>query len=127
MMWHLGKWQPPLRLMSQVQVATDSGVLLKTFQYAEYMRKPKCPMVQRHEQLRTKMASNVVDQILQPMVLIGIAGQRMLSPVMDRVQVLPEPGVNVVCTVTPIHAEGHNVVVQGKLPYPHKKAVADVF
>lgn len=120
MMWHLGEGQPTLGLVCKVQVATDARMLLKTLKDTENMRYPEGAMVKRAQNLCSEMSCNMVDQVLQPMVLVGVTRQGMSGPMMDRMKLFPQERINVVGTVPPIHTKRHDVMVEGELQQPHR-------
>mmetsp|Transcript_47918 Transcript_47918/g.129241 ORF Transcript_47918/g.129241 Transcript_47918/m.129241 type:complete len:345 (-) Transcript_47918:24-1058(-) len=125
-MWHLCVGQPALCLVREVQVAAYARMLLQALQDAKHVRDPEATMVDGAQDLCGEVPSNMIDEILQPMVLIGVPRQRVPGPVVDRVQVLPEPGVDVVSSMAPVHAEGHDVVVQSELRDPDGETVLHV-
>mmetsp|Transcript_135537 Transcript_135537/g.234522 ORF Transcript_135537/g.234522 Transcript_135537/m.234522 type:complete len:121 (-) Transcript_135537:275-637(-) len=113
--WHLCEREPALRLVCQIQVTADARMLLQAFENSEDVRKPECAMVEWKQNLRTEMSTDVIDQVFKPVVLICVAREWMPGPVVDRVQVLPEEWVDVVCPVSPVHAKGHDVMVTSQL------------
>mmetsp|Transcript_2107 Transcript_2107/g.5630 ORF Transcript_2107/g.5630 Transcript_2107/m.5630 type:complete len:331 (+) Transcript_2107:347-1339(+) len=125
-MWHLCVGQPALCLVREVQVAADARMLLQTLQDAKNVRHPEAPVVDGAEDLCGEVPSNMIDEILEPVVLVRVPRQRVPGPVVDRVQVLPEPGVDVVSSMAPVHAEGHDVVVQSELRDPDGETVLHV-
>jgi len=64
-------------------------MLLKALQDAKYVRDPEGAVIQWKKNLRSEVACDVIDQVFQPMVLVGVARQWVPGPVVDRVQVLP--------------------------------------
>lgn len=91
--------------MGNVEAARYTAVLLEALQYAEQVREPECLSVQRDQNLRKDMADDRVDEIIGPVVFVGVARERMLRPVMDRVDFLPQVRDIVQGAVAPVHPE----------------------
>jgi len=70
---HLRERKPALCLMREIQIAADAGMFFQALQNPEDVRDPKGAMVKRKKNLRTEMSSNVIDEVLGAVVLIGIA------------------------------------------------------
>ena len=60
------------------------------------------------------MPHDGVAKVVQPVVIVGVAGQRVLGPVVVRVDLVPQEGHHVKRSMHPVHAEGHEVVVRHK-------------
>lgn len=84
-MWHLRKRKPALRLVGKVQIAANARVFLEALQDAENVRNPEGPMIKRAQDLCTEVPGNVVDEVLQPVILVGVPRQRMPRPMVDGV------------------------------------------
>ena len=81
MVRHLCKGKIPLQLVGQVEPTAHARVLLQALEDAEDVREPEGPVVKRKEGLRTEMAHDGIAEVVQPVVVVGVAGQRVLGPV----------------------------------------------
>ena len=66
-------------------------------------------VVEWDQDLGEEMADDRVAEIVGPMILISVAGERVLRPVVDAVHVHPEERHLVQRAVGPVHAEAHDV------------------
>ena len=80
-------------------------MLLKTFKDAEYSRHPEEVMIKRDKNLRKEMTNDSVGKVVCPVVLVGCARQWVLGPVVEGVDVSPQPRVDMESSVHPVHAE----------------------
>ena len=64
-------------------------------------------MVKGKEGLRTEMTHHGIAEVVQPVVVVGVAGQGVLGPVVVGVDLLPKEWK----LVHPVHAEGQEVVI----------------
>eukprot|EP00403_Amphidinium_massartii_P013264 CAMPEP_0178415836 /NCGR_PEP_ID=MMETSP0689_2-20121128/23755_1 /TAXON_ID=160604 /ORGANISM="Amphidinium massartii, Strain CS-259" /LENGTH=338 /DNA_ID=CAMNT_0020037165 /DNA_START=366 /DNA_END=1379 /DNA_ORIENTATION=- len=111
MVRHLCEWQAALKRVSKVEVAAHTRVLLQGLQDAEDVREPEHTSVQRNQDLGKAMANDCVSEVVEPMVLIGVTGQRMSRPVVVGVDAIPQHWHHMECSVRPIHCEGQEVVI----------------
>ena len=81
MVWHLGKWEPSLQGVSNVEPAAHARMLLMTFTDTEYSRNPEEVMIKRDKDLSKEMANDSVGKVVCPVVLVGCARQWVLGPV----------------------------------------------
>ena len=91
--------------MSNVEPPAHARMLLKTFTDTEYSRHPEEVMIKRDKNLRKEMANDSVGKVVCPVVLVGCARQWVLGPVVEGVDVSPQPRVDMESSVHPVHAE----------------------
>mmetsp|Transcript_15543 Transcript_15543/g.36397 ORF Transcript_15543/g.36397 Transcript_15543/m.36397 type:complete len:379 (-) Transcript_15543:7-1143(-) len=111
MVRHLRKWQATLERVSQVEVATHTRVLLQGLEDAEDVREPKHASVQWNQDLGEAVANNCIGEVVKPVILVGVARQRMPRPMVVRVDAVPQHWHDMQSSVRPIHREGQKVVV----------------
>ena len=90
MVGHLRTRQPLLQRVGNVEAARHTAVLLEALQYAKQVRKPERLSVQWDQNLREDVADDRVAEIVGPVIFVGVARERVLRPVMDRVDLLPQ-------------------------------------
>lgn len=86
-------------------------MLLQALKDADEVREPEAAAIKRKKHLCTKVPNHRIAQVIQPVIIIRVAGQGMLGPVVVGVDLLPEPWHHMQGPVHPIHPEGHQVVV----------------
>mmetsp|Transcript_3659 Transcript_3659/g.6459 ORF Transcript_3659/g.6459 Transcript_3659/m.6459 type:complete len:220 (+) Transcript_3659:404-1063(+) len=112
MVRHLSKWQPALELVGQVEATAHSTMLLQTLKDTEDVREPEAAPVQWNQDLCTHVADEGVAKVVKPVVLVCVSGKRMLGPMVEGVDLVPQEGHHVQCTVCPVHAERHHIVIR---------------
>ena len=75
--------------------------------------------------LRAKVPHHGIAEVVQPVVVVGVAGQGVLSPVVVRVDLVPKERNHMKSSMHPVHAEGHEVVVGHQSKHPLMKGCHD--
>ena len=63
------------------------------------------------EGLCAEMSHHSIAEVVEPVIVVGVAGQWMLCPVVITVDVVPQEWNDMKRPMHPVHAEGHKVVV----------------
>mmetsp|Transcript_47550 Transcript_47550/g.153147 ORF Transcript_47550/g.153147 Transcript_47550/m.153147 type:complete len:313 (+) Transcript_47550:335-1273(+) len=124
MVRHLCVRKPPLRRMGKVGGAAHARMLLERLHDAEKTRDHKEGPVDRKQDLRGNLAHDGVAEVVEPVVLVRVAGERMPRPVVNHVDAPPEKRHDVERAVGPVHAKGEEVVVGHKTGQPDRNRCA---
>mmetsp|Transcript_36195 Transcript_36195/g.95385 ORF Transcript_36195/g.95385 Transcript_36195/m.95385 type:complete len:271 (+) Transcript_36195:361-1173(+) len=91
-MRHLSKGQPALRRVGNVGDAAHASMLLEAFHDAEEAREPEASRVEGQQDLGRHLPDERIAKVIKPVILVGIARERVLRPVVDGVDVIPQGG-----------------------------------
>ena len=83
MVGHLREGKPSLQRVRHVVMAADAGVLLQRLHDAEEATDVEQVVVEGHQDLGTAVANDGVTEIIEPMVLISVAAERVVGPVIE--------------------------------------------
>ena len=81
--------------MGKVGHTADARVLLETLHNAEQAREPEAQRVERDQDLRSDLANDGVAEIVKPVILVSVARERVLRPVVDGMDACPQHGHDV--------------------------------
>lgn len=111
MVGHLGIGHPALCGVCEVEPAANPAVLLQRLHDTDPFAKPEKLEIEREKKLREEGTEELVAQIVKPVVLVCVARKWMRSPVVNRVNVLPQIRVDMQGTVQPVHGKAQCSVV----------------
>ena len=86
-----------LHEITTLSIGINIVFLVRSPTRGRWGRLPEAAVVKRDEDLRKAVADDSVAEVVCPVVLVGVARQRMSSPVVQRVDMLPQPWHHVVC------------------------------
>lgn len=89
MMRHLRIRHPRLHLMSNIQPTAHSRVLLQGLHDAEKAREPERVVIKWQDILGHDLSEEGIEEVLHPVVLIGISGERVFGPMVIGMKVFP--------------------------------------
>jgi len=97
--------------VDNVERAANPRVFFKRFTDAKTSRQPEHVVIKGNQNLSKEMSHDSVAEVVKPVILVGRPGEGVLCPVVDGVNVPPQPGVDMQGAVHPVHPKGHEVVV----------------
>lgn len=114
MMRHLGIGKPLLKRIGNVEPARNARVLFETLKDSKDAREPEGRLIEGNQNLSIHVSNDRVEKVIKPVILVGVATERVFGPVVDGVDVFPEVGHDMKGSMGPVHAEAHDVVVEDK-------------
>mmetsp|Transcript_21061 Transcript_21061/g.54283 ORF Transcript_21061/g.54283 Transcript_21061/m.54283 type:complete len:500 (-) Transcript_21061:55-1554(-) len=109
---HLRVREEALQIVRNIVRARDARVLLERFHDAQHVDQVVARVVERHEQLRERVAVQRVHEVVERVRLVRVARERVGGLVVHAVDVLPLPRHHVPRAVRPVHGEREAVLVR---------------